>query len=632
MFRSKSSDKSKDARACYTAGTNINKCCYLDLKSNSGVFGVSLSQCIDDDDRLSSGRTEDDLRKDSLDLATPLAIRTSPSGSVSSTSSAKDSGCSVSPASPSSLQVSDSDYENTKIRSVSLEALSGQTQSGKNTSATALNRCKTLRCYPEKVPYIIKNCCEHLERNALQTIGLFRVGVSKKRLTEVSIEQVNLSRSLNFDSTTNAHDVAGLIKEFLRELPEPLMTKELCSSFLAIRSKMNVKDQSKILGYLIALLPSSNRDTLYTLLKFLHIVSLNAHDRQYNGKFIPGNKMDSQNLAIVFAPTILLDGKSVTKDMSVAYMEQAKDVLQMMIDQYKDLFIISRDLHNELLNTLCEMNSEQLVRALAFKVKNVCGIITIQLDENDERELSSLDLLPLFYDSPNVGIFSSIIPTRAQPPSLRYNLRRNSDFPYSTIHTSRSSEFLQVPSSSSAQRLSQLNTNKTTTVNTQTRLPTVRDIREASMDQIIFRLIEPPTEQRHPTEPIISVTSFDDVNDTTTPLTSITMYDQNRRLIIRPNSLNINGKETLAIAQSSTSASSPSSESQQNTNNNTLSLREIKPYARSKTAPLSPGHYLSPRTQRESATSAKNLCGSSTDESPSPLSATKQSELTITLV
>ncbi|CAF1647957.1 unnamed protein product, partial [Didymodactylos carnosus] len=50
------------------------------------------------------------------------------------------------------------------------------------------------------------------------TIGLFRVGVSKKRLTELK-EQVNLSRSLNFDSTTNVHDVAGLIKEFLRELP-----------------------------------------------------------------------------------------------------------------------------------------------------------------------------------------------------------------------------------------------------------------------------------------------------------------------------------------------------------------------------------------------------------------------------
>ncbi len=61
-----------------------------------------------------------------------------------------------------------------------------------------------MRCYPAKVPDLIKNCCDYLEKNGrnkkilkfrkknewilgLQTIGLFRVGVSKKRLREVWI-------------------------------------------------------------------------------------------------------------------------------------------------------------------------------------------------------------------------------------------------------------------------------------------------------------------------------------------------------------------------------------------------------------------------------------------------------------
>jgi hypothetical protein len=47
---------------------------------------------------------------------------------------------------------------------------------------------------------------------------------------------VNSSRSLTFDDTTNAHDIAGLIKEFLRELPEPLLTRDLCAPFLNIPS------------------------------------------------------------------------------------------------------------------------------------------------------------------------------------------------------------------------------------------------------------------------------------------------------------------------------------------------------------------------------------------------------------
>jgi hypothetical protein len=57
--------------------------------------------------------------------------------------------------------------------------------------------------------------------------------------------------------------------------------------------------------------------------------------------------MDAGNLAIVFAPTILMDGKAPimsNKDTSVAMtadqMEQAKSVLKMMIEQYKELFMV----------------------------------------------------------------------------------------------------------------------------------------------------------------------------------------------------------------------------------------------------------------------------------------------------
>jgi hypothetical protein len=115
--------------------------------------------------------------------------------------------------------------------------------------------------------------------------------------------------------------------------------------------ELNTKDQARALAYLIGLLPSSNRDTLYTLLKFLYRVSLNAQDRcTTDGKLlVSGNKMDAANLAIVFAPTILMDGKAPvmsSKGMSVAasadQMEQGKSVLKMMIEQYKELFMVGQ--------------------------------------------------------------------------------------------------------------------------------------------------------------------------------------------------------------------------------------------------------------------------------------------------
>jgi len=146
--------------------------------------------------------------------------------------------------------------------------------------------------------------------------------------------------------------------------------------------ELNPKDQSRALSYLISLLPSTNRDTLYTLLKFLNHVSINSQDRLgTDGKvLIPGNKMDAANLAIVFAPTILMDGKPPVmscKDTSVAItadqMEQGKSVLKMLIEQYKDLFMVDKDLHNEICVVLHEQDPSQLVRALAFKVQRGCG-------------------------------------------------------------------------------------------------------------------------------------------------------------------------------------------------------------------------------------------------------------------
>ena len=234
----------------------------------------------------------------------------------------------------------------------------------------------------------------------------------------------------------------------------------------------------------------------------------------------------------------------------------------------------------------------------------------MQLDESNERLLLSLDLTPVLCETPNAtssSIFSSIIPQTNRSNQQqggatlrRYNHRRNSDFPCSSTHSSRSSEFLQVPMSASQQRLTNHSQQSLA------KLPRVRDIREASMDQIVFRVIEPfssvsieyPT--KHPTEPIINISSFDEV------ITSS---------IIRPNSLDI---------KESPSSPPPSPVLRTGAGITTTSdsslLREIKPYSRSKTAPLSSTsgaqHFLSVK-RRE----ARDLCGSSSnDDSPSPTS------------
>ena len=201
----------------------------------------------------------------------------------------------------------------------------------------------------------------------------------------------------------------------------------------------------------------------------------------------------------------------------------------------------------------------------------------MQLDEANEQCLLAVDVTPILCEIPNAtnSIFSAIVPRInshqvAGYTPRRYNLRRNSDFPCSSTHASRSSEFLQVPMSLSQQRLNQ---------QTLSKLSRVRDIREARMDQIVFRVIDPvvPT----PTEPIISISSFEDASTSS---------------VVRPNSLNI--KE---------------SPSPTTTKSDVPLLREIRAYTRSKTAPLSSPsgaqQYLTPKLRE-----ARDLCGSSSND------------------
>jgi hypothetical protein len=221
----------------------------------------------------------------------------------------------------------------------------------------------------------------------------------------------------------------------------------------------------------------------------------------------------------------------------------------------------------------------------------------MQIDEANEELFMSLDVTPVLGEFPNPTstLFSAMMP-RINQQQLRgsntrpYNLRRNSDFPCSSAHASRSSEFLQVPMSSSQQRLSNHSQQSLT------KLPRVRDIREASMDQIIFRVIDPlsssPPSTERPTEPIINISSFDDV------MTSS---------VVRPNSLEI--KESPSTTQRTVAAAA--------TTSNTPLLREIKPYSRSKTAPLSSSasgaqQFLTPKRFE-----ARDLCGSSSNDDSS---------------
>lgn len=78
-----------------------------------------------------------------------------------------------------------------------------------------------------QVPIIIKRCVEEIERRGLDIIGLYRLcgSATKKRILREAFERNSRSVDLTPDNVPDINVITGVLKDYLRELPEPLFTK-----------------------------------------------------------------------------------------------------------------------------------------------------------------------------------------------------------------------------------------------------------------------------------------------------------------------------------------------------------------------------------------------------------------------
>ncbi|XP_077584145.1 rho GTPase-activating protein 6 [Stigmatopora nigra] len=216
--------------------------------------------------------------------------------------------------------------------------------------------------YPQ-VPRVVELCCQHLENHALQTVGIFRVGSSKKRVRQMR-EELDQGWDLQLDQNHSVHDVAALLKEFLRDMPDPLLTRELYAAFVN-STLLERGEQQKAIQLLMFLLPPCHCDTLHRLLCSLSAVAARAEDMlDDDGHKKPGNKMTSLNLATILGPNLLHKQKNPEKEFAVQSLARAEesgaiiDVLQNMINACDSLFLVPADLQNEVFLSLLETDPD----------------------------------------------------------------------------------------------------------------------------------------------------------------------------------------------------------------------------------------------------------------------------------
>lgn len=145
-----------------------------------------------------------------------------------------------------------------------------------------------------KIPKLITLAVEYIEARAMRVEGIYRLSGSRTDI-DVYKERFNSGEDVNFSEESDPHAVAGVLKLYLRELPEPLLTYSRYQDFIDC---MAVKDHALKLRYMRYLLSTLDETTI-TILKYLmkHLYRVN--------ELSDINKMALHNLATVFAPNLL---------------------------------------------------------------------------------------------------------------------------------------------------------------------------------------------------------------------------------------------------------------------------------------------------------------------------------------
>uniref|UniRef100_A0A673B9G2 BCR activator of RhoGEF and GTPase n=1 Tax=Sphaeramia orbicularis TaxID=375764 RepID=A0A673B9G2_9TELE len=155
-----------------------------------------------------------------------------------------------------------------------------------------------------KVPYIVRQCLEEIERRGMEEVGIYRVsGVATDiQALKTAFDTNNKDVSVMM-SEMDVNAIAGTLKLYFRELPEPLFTDELYPNFAGgITLSDSVAKESCMLNLLLSL-PEPNLVTFLFLLDHLKRVAEKESI----------NKMSLHNLATVFGPTLLRPSEKDSK-------------------------------------------------------------------------------------------------------------------------------------------------------------------------------------------------------------------------------------------------------------------------------------------------------------------------------
>lgn len=215
-----------------------------------------------------------------------------------------------------------------------------------------------------RIPLLIKEMIEYLEKVGFNEEGILRVSGSRQRIAAIKDE---LDATFNcgvfsFEGKKTA-DVASLLKQLIRDLPVPLLTRENLPAFALISDISNLKERVRTLNLLVLMLPTLHQRVLKRLLIFCEKIHC---EREVT-------KMDITNISMVLAPNLFLSlpaSKLNCDDVTLA--AKTSHVVMLLIKYHVVLWTIPdgmltqvRFLYESELKKVNERNIKQVLQKMS---------------------------------------------------------------------------------------------------------------------------------------------------------------------------------------------------------------------------------------------------------------------------
>ncbi|XP_071787693.1 rho GTPase-activating protein 7-like isoform X3 [Asterias amurensis] len=204
------------------------------------------------------------------------------------------------------------------------------------------------------LPQTILYAMRYLRRTSNDAVGIFRKPGVRSRIQQLKRLNESNPDNMSYEGMMS-YDVADMLKQYFRDLPEPVVTTKLSDTFISVFTSGMPKDlRLSAIQAAVMLMPDENREVLQSLLLFLSDIAEHSNE----------NQMTAYNLAVCFAPSLFQLGKSPipnnrqissprrARKMATSRPDQkelienvaANECLALMIREVKKLFMVPEDL------------------------------------------------------------------------------------------------------------------------------------------------------------------------------------------------------------------------------------------------------------------------------------------------